>query len=224
MVICLMWCSTSITFAKESKPDFDIEEATYRSELIYAGTFSRIDKQNKLAKIVPEEYFKGSRLSMTMPVRLSSKQFASSLVLGQKYFVFVPNAVPTEGFFDSVKNEGIIPYSKAVIEQIKDALALSKKLPEYFDQSESVTISRMTLRKGEPYFWPQKFYKGPPISVSLPVHKEFKNPVPGELWILFITDAVPVDGKFPVTAAIPYSEWALDKILEHLDKVKDKAR
>lgn len=212
--------------AQASEQEFDLVDAVDKSESIFGGEIKKIIKEAKgpdyLMQMHIERYAKGPRFSVSFPLKLIANNFEKLPKPGDRKIVIIENAVPIEGWFDLTGGNAILPSSELNFETITTILNPEKR----FLASESVLICEVRdfSSKRDSRLLPVKFYKGPCIGCSFKIHPELNNSKIGDKWILFIEDLVPVDGKFEVQAAVPYSEKFMERLIAVMEKYKGRAR
>lgn len=212
--------------ASALEQEFGLVEAVDKSESIFGGEITKIIKEGKgpnyLMMMHIEKYTKGPRFSVSIPIKLIAKQFEELPKPGDRRIVFIENASPIEGFFDLTGGNSILSFSEQNFETISTILNPEKR----FLASECVMIceARNSPSKKDSRLSPVKYYKGPCIGCSFNIYPELKNSKVGDKWILFIENLVPVDGRFEVQAAVPYSEIFMERLIAVMEKYKGRAR
>lgn len=224
LVFLFSICSQAI--ASTENQDFDFDKATLQSELIYAGKVqylaaNRQVKTNLDLGVPYDKHLKGSKVSPRIPIRLKENAFSKRPKIGDEYIIFVENAVPIDGMFETFHGVGVVPCTEENLDRIKRILSIERA----YDQSENVmAVEYCGKDESRLRFRATSFLKGSKFgsSIFLNDHRLSEN---GSLaknsrWIIFIKEAVPVNGVFPLedeVGAIPYSDTNMDlvgKIIE----------
>ncbi|MDX2104759.1 MAG: hypothetical protein SFY67_00020 [Candidatus Melainabacteria bacterium] len=214
------------SLASASEQEFDLVDAVDKSESIFGGEVTKIIKEGKgpdyLMRMYIEKYAKGPRYSVSIPIKLVATKIANLPKPGDRRIVFIENAVPTERSFDLIEGKAILPYSEQNFETVSTILNPEKR----FLASECVMVceSRNAPSQKDSRLSPVKCYKGPCIGCSFNIRPELNISKKENRWILFIENLVPVDGKFEVQAAVPYSEIFMERLVAVMEKYKGKAR
>jgi len=211
--------------ALASDPRFDFVDAVYESESIFGGEVKKITKEkdspNFLMQMYIEKFAKGPPIGCAMPIRLNPDKISEMPKLGDKKFVFIAIAVPVGRAFDLYDNVATIDYT----DQNFKLITTIQNPEKIYLESEAVLVCHIRhSNDGSVRFGAERFFKGPPNGVYFQIDQTITNPGNADKCILFIKDAVPVNRKFPVLAAVPYSDKFIDSILAVMEKHKSDPR